>query len=143
MNLPRTLETRSGSGLSRDQVATLQARLLSEKEALSRRLAERRRTLAEAPAREIEDADWASDSANQSLAIRLIDRDTKLLQEIEAALRRIGSGDYGICELTGEPIGFDRLAVRPWTRYAVVAKEEVERRRVGADSDADVKLDAA
>src|SRR5438046_567448 len=76
----------SGSGLSRPQLAALEARLLSERETLTQRLASRRRALADVPARETDESDWASDSADQSLAVRLVDRDTKLLQEVKSAL---------------------------------------------------------
>jgi DnaK suppressor protein len=129
------------SGVTREQVAALEARLLEEKATLTRRLASRRQALAAAPAREIDESDWASDSADQSLAVRLVDRDTKLLQEVKAALARVEAGTYGVCELTGEPIGFERLQVRPWTRYAVAAKEEVERRREAAAETGGVALE--
>jgi DnaK suppressor protein len=124
----------TGSGLTGEQVAILEERLLAEQAALTRRLAARRRQLAEEPVRETDDADWASDSADQGLLVRLVDKDTKLLAEIRAALARIAGGEYGVCEETDEPIGFERLLARPWTRYAVAPKEEVERRRRGAQA---------
>ncbi len=121
------------SGLSNEQVASLQARLRVERETLNLRLASRRRALGDVPARQADDADWASDSAAQSLAVRLVDRDVKMLHEIDAALDRITAGaSYGVCERSGEPIGFERLSLRPWTRFAVAAKEEVERARAVA-----------
>lgn len=130
------------NGLSGEQLALLEARLRAERETLSRRLTLRRRRLADVPSREIDDADWAADSAAQSLAVRLVDRDAKMLHEIEAALRRLAEGAYGVCARTSEPIGFERLAARPWTRFAVAAKEEVERDRAGATALGGVKLDA-
>jgi len=120
------------SELSRDEIAFLEAKLRAERETLSRRLDARRRALADVPARETDEADWASDAEAQSLAVRLLDRDAKMRQEIDAALRRIAGGEYGVCERTGEPIGFDRLSARPWTRFALVAKEAEERNRAGA-----------
>ena len=77
--------------------------------------------------RQPDDADWAADSADQSLLARLVDRDAKLLGEVQWALRKIETGSYGVCEQTGEPIGFDRLRVRPWSRLSLAAKERVER----------------
>jgi DnaK suppressor protein len=120
------------AGLAADQVARLQARLVAERDAITGRLAERRSTLSRAVSREPDDSDWASSSADQSLLARLVDRDSKLLLEIERALRKIAAGTYGTCELTGDPIGFDRLSVRPWARHAVASKEQVERQRVRA-----------
>ena len=121
-----------GSGLSRDQIALLEAKLRTERETLRRRLETRRRALADVPARETDESDWASDAEAQSLAVRLVDRDAKMRNEIDAALRRLADGAYGVCARTGEPIGFDRLSARPWTRFALVAKEEEERNRAGA-----------
>lgn len=124
----------NGSGLSPEQIAFLQAKLRAERETLSRRIDVRRRALADVPARETDEADWASDAEAQSLAVRLVDRDAKVRNEIDAALRRIAGGEYGLCARTGEPIGFDRLSARPWTRFALVAKEDEERQRAGAAS---------
>ena len=127
-------EDAAANGLSRDQIAFLEAKLRAEREPLTRRLDTRRRALANVPARETDESDWASDAEAQSLAVRLVDRDAKMLHEIDAALRRIADGEYGLCDRTGEPIGFERLAARPWTRFALVAKEEEERNRAGATS---------
>jgi len=127
-------EEAAANGLSREQIALLEAKLRAERSTLSRRLETRRRALANVPARETDESDWASDAEAQSLAVRLVDRDAKMLHEIDAALRRIAEGEYGACDRTGEPIGFERLAARPWTRFALVAKEEEERNRAGASS---------
>lgn len=40
------------------------------------------------------------------------------LAEVEAALKRIEAGTYGICEVTGEPISPERLRAIPWTRVS-------------------------
>jgi DnaK suppressor protein len=108
----------------------LEGRLHEERDAIVRRLGERRAALTAAAAREPDESDWASSSADQSLLARLADRDTKLLHEIDRALRKMQAGTYGVCELRGEPIGFDRLRVRPWTRHALAPKEEIERNKV-------------
>ncbi|MFZ9886889.1 MAG: TraR/DksA family transcriptional regulator [Myxococcota bacterium] len=57
----------------------------------------------------------------------LMDRDAKLLREVERALEKVNDGSYGLCEGTDEPIGYARLRIRPWTRYSVTYKEELER----------------
>ena len=48
------------------------------------------------------------------------------LAEIEAALRRIDAGTYGICEATGTPIAANRLRAIPWTRLSKAAAERAE-----------------
>lgn len=74
-----------------------------------------------------DEADLASDDAEVSLETRLLDRDAKLLREVERALDKAQSKTYGLCEGTDEPIGYARLKLRPWTRYSVTYKEELER----------------
>jgi len=74
-----------------------------------------------------DEADQAADDAEVSLETRLLDRDAKLLREVERALEKVQDQTYGLCEGTEEPIGYARLKLRPWTRYSVTYKEELER----------------
>lgn len=74
-----------------------------------------------------DEADQAADDAEVSLETRLLDRDAKLLREVERALEKVQDSTYGLCEGTDEPIGYARLKLRPWTRYSVTYKEELER----------------
>jgi DnaK suppressor protein len=121
---------RFSSGLSAAQIAGLAQRLEAERRTLEARLEVRRERLAMPSLREPDDADWATSTEDQSLLARLVDRDTKLLVEIDRALARIAAGTYGVCELSGEPIGLERLQARPWARQAVAVKETAERRRM-------------
>ena len=131
MMLAKTQKTaQQGSGLGKRQLAELTDRLHAERRALVERLATRRRALATPAAREAEEGDWAAAAVDQSLLVRLVDRDAKLLDEIDRALRKIATGGYGICEQSGDPIGYDRLRVRPWARYATAVKESRERAEV-------------
>ena len=74
-----------------------------------------------------DEVDLASMTTEQNLTFKLLDRDRKLLGEIEHALSKIDMGDYGFCEGTGEPIPKRRLEVRPWCRHSVKYKEQLER----------------
>lgn len=74
-----------------------------------------------------DEADQACEDAEVSLETRMIDRDAKLLREVERALDKLNDQTYGLCEGTDEPIGYARLKLRPWTRYSVTYKEELER----------------
>jgi len=69
-------------------------------------------------------ADAATDEFDHSLALGSLSSGQELLYEIEAALRRISAGTYGVCEETGSPIPTARLRAIPWTRFSC----EVERR---------------
>jgi DnaK suppressor protein len=113
--------------MTRKQLELLEERLHRERKILTERLASRRRTLATPAEREAEEGDWAMATVNQSLLARLVDRDAKLLDEIDRALLKMATGQYGLCEQSGDPIGFDRLKVRPWARYATAVKESRER----------------
>jgi DnaK suppressor protein len=42
--------------------------------------------------------------------------DRERLREIERALQKIPTGRYGVSEISGEPIPFDRLMAVPWAR---------------------------
>ncbi|MES2503921.1 MAG: TraR/DksA C4-type zinc finger protein [Myxococcota bacterium] len=81
-----------------------------------------------------DEADLASEDAEISLEARLMDRDAKLLREVERAIDKVDNGTFGLCEGTDEPIGYARLKLRPWTRYSVTYKEELEReeKRLGS-----------
>ena len=48
-------------------------------------------------------ADRASEETDRALELRTRDRQRKLVSKIDAALRRIDEGEYGYCEMTGEP----------------------------------------
>lgn len=77
----------------------------------------------------MDEVDLASATVEQNLTFRLLDRDRKLLAEVEHALLKIDKGSYGFCEGTSEPIPKRRLELRPWTRHSVKFKESVERMR--------------
>jgi DnaK suppressor protein len=73
-------------------------------------------------------ADRASAETDRAIELRTRDRQRKLISKIEAALRRIEEGTYGYCEVTGEPIGLERLVARPIATMSVEAQERHERR---------------
>lgn len=74
-----------------------------------------------------DDVDLASVNIEQDLTFRLLNRDRQRLFEIDRALGKIKSGDYGYCEGTGEPIPKKRLELAPWTRHSVAYKEYLEK----------------
>ena len=71
--------------------------------------------------------DRAQIESNATLDLRTRDRERKLLQKIEAAMRRIEDGSYGYCEETGEPINLSRLEARPIASLSLHAQELHER----------------
>lgn len=73
-------------------------------------------------------ADRASEETDRALELRTRDRQRKLVSKIDAALRRIETGEYGYCEMTGEPISLKRLDARPIATMTLEAQERHERR---------------
>ncbi|MBX3250348.1 MAG: TraR/DksA family transcriptional regulator [Myxococcales bacterium] len=68
-------------------------------------------------------------TTEQAYLMRFADKERKLLGEIANAIEKLETGEYGLCEGTGEPIAFKRLELRPWTRYSVEYKEQMEREK--------------
>lgn len=73
-------------------------------------------------------ADRATLEEERTLELRTRDRERKLMHKIEAALQRIDENTYGYCEESGEPIGLQRLMVRPVATLTIEAQERHERR---------------
>ena len=71
--------------------------------------------------------DRASEEIDRTFELRTRDRERKLINKIDAALRRIEDGTYGYCEETGEPIGLKRLVARPVATLSLEAQEMHEK----------------
>ncbi|HBM58258.1 RNA polymerase-binding protein DksA [Salipiger marinus] len=72
--------------------------------------------------------DRASEETDRAIELRTRDRQRKLVSKIDSALRRIENGEYGYCEVTGEPISLKRLDARPIATMSLEAQERHERR---------------
>ena len=84
--------------------------------------------------REPDIADRASSETDWSIELRTRDRQRKLIAKIDAAVRRLYDGEYGFCEVTGEPISLARLEARPIATMSLEAQEKHERvERVSRD----------
>lgn len=73
-----------------------------------------------------DEVDLASSELNQSLSLRLKDRERALLQKIEAALAKIDTGTFGVCDGCEEPIDTKRLEARPVADLCIRCKEAQE-----------------
>jgi len=118
------------SGLTEDQLASLRDSLMKAKREIVERARARRPTSEGDPLERGAPVGDAADQAEltfeQSLAAELVETDRQRLQDIDDALARMEQGSYGICEGTGEPIGFDRLSAQPWARYTGSYQEQLE-----------------
>lgn len=73
-------------------------------------------------------ADRASAETDHALELRTRDRERKLINKINSALRRIDEGEYGYCEESGDEIGIARLMARPVATLSLEAQERHERK---------------
>ena len=113
--------------MSLRQQAYFRAKLIGWKEAILREAQETLSLLQIDSLREADLTDRASSETDWSIELRTRDRQRKLVSKIEAALRRIDEGEYGYCDVTGEPISLARLEARPIATMTVEAQERHER----------------
>ena len=72
--------------------------------------------------------DRATEEIERSFELKTRDRERKLINKINGALKRIDDGSYGYCEETGEPIGIKRLEARPVATLSLEAQEMHEKK---------------
>ena len=78
--------------------------------------------------------DQASSYTDKNVEMKSINRQIKLISEINKALMRIKDETYGYCLDTAEPIGLKRLMARPVDKYTIAAQEKHEKNeKVHAD----------
>ena len=109
------------------QLDYFREKLLAWKDAIYREAAGTLNQLQTDSLREADLTDRASSETDWSIELRTRDRQRKLISKIDAALRRIEEGEYGYCEVTGEPIPLGRLEARPTATMTVEAQERHER----------------
>lgn len=74
-------------------------------------------------------ADAGTDTFDRDFALSMVASEQEALSEIDAAIKRIHDGSYGVCEITQKPIAKDRLLAVPFTRYSAEAQKNLERNR--------------
>jgi DnaK suppressor protein len=70
-----------------------------------------------------DEGDLSSENFEIELTLSTMQSQTKRVNEIDEALKRIDEGSYGVCEDTGDLIPIPRLEAVPWTRLSVAAQE--------------------
>jgi DnaK suppressor protein len=71
--------------------------------------------------------DEVQNAAERELAIRNLDRESNLLRNVRAALRRIDEGTFGTCVHCEEEISPKRVAAVPWTPFCIACQEQADR----------------
>jgi len=74
-----------------------------------------------------DEGDYASINNNSMVESAIVHQQQKELDEINVTLAKIASGEYGICEMCEDDIGFQRLKVKPHAIYCIDCREIVEK----------------
>ncbi len=119
--------------LTKDEVQQLKNLLLKMRDELYAKEQERKHDGSYEISRDdiSDETDLASVETDQEVNMKLAEAERHKLSLIEKALRKIENNDghYGLCEGTGEPIGFKRLSIQPWALYSLRYQEDLERNR--------------
>ncbi len=81
--------------------------------------------------------DQASQSIEKELLFELSDNERTTLDRIDAAIRKIDNGTYGLCEATQKPIGRRRLEAIPYCRYSIEYQNQLEHKETEAEPGPD------
>jgi DnaK suppressor protein len=65
------------------------------------------------------DPEGATIAFERQQVVALLDQARRRLADVEAAVRDVEAGIYGICETCGRPIAAERLAARPAARTCI------------------------
>jgi RNA polymerase-binding protein DksA len=72
-------------------------------------------------------AETATATLGREIDYGLEENSTQVLESIDAALKRIEDGTYGICTNCGKEIAPERLDAYPWASLCIDCKREAER----------------
>ncbi|MEK7857662.1 MAG: TraR/DksA family transcriptional regulator [Elusimicrobiota bacterium] len=113
-------------GLGSAKTGPIRRQLLEMRDDLMRTV--RKQELEENASQEVGDAaDQASQSIEKELLFELSDNERMTIDQIEAALRKIDKGTYGVCESCRKPIAKPRLQALPFARYCIGCQSNAER----------------
>lgn len=112
----------------RERLLALKDTLLDSMSGVARDSLRSRADGSEASAFGMHQADAGSDAYDRDFALSLLSQEQDSLYEIDEALKRLETGSYGVCEMSGKPIPHARLEALPFTRYTVQCQAELEKR---------------
>jgi len=74
-----------------------------------------------------DELDRIQHTTEREMAIDNLQRQSDRLRDVQAALRRIDGGTFGICLDCEEGISLKRIAAVPWTASCIVCQEATDR----------------
>ncbi|MCR9163474.1 MAG: TraR/DksA family transcriptional regulator [Nannocystaceae bacterium] len=123
------MTTQPHPDLTPELIAELEAKLEQERQAIITRTRARSSEALSERLQLPDEADQATAQEAQAFELKLANKDRKLLNLIEHAIDKMRRGEYGLCEGTDEPIELRRLQARPWARFSIAHKEQLELER--------------
>jgi len=121
-------------------IAELQEILERKQADLNRMLRKRDDIAIEKSADEMDQIQYASE---RELAIRNVDRESTLLRQVKAALKRIHDGSFGSCVECDSAISPKRLAAVPWAQRCIQCQDAVDRAGQEGANESELIVDAA
>ena len=107
------------------KLGAIRKQLLSMRDDLMKTV--RNQKISDAMQNDIGDSvDEASRSIERELLFELSDNERVTLDQIEAALRKIDKGTYGLCESCQKPVARARLEALPFARYCISCQNTSE-----------------
>ena len=118
------LQAHTDAELTQAQLEELGGRLMDKRKDLEERVATlEQETIIKDDCSLADAADAASLQENRLRARGMIEQHQQIIKEIDAALRRLEVGSYGVSETSGEPVAYDRLMLIPWARTGMNDKD--------------------
>ena len=115
------LKARKSDYMNLDQLEFFRQRLIDLHKTTCARIQEAKDQMI-SPMAFSDPVDQATIEEQSSIALRIVEREQRLLPKIQKSLERIRLGEYGYCLESGEPIGIERLLARPTAEYCAEVK---------------------
>jgi DnaK suppressor protein len=112
--------------MNKKEMEKFKKQLLEKREDILRMI----RSKKERDLRDVEvgdEIDSASQQEEKELLFEFADSERSMLDSIEAALRRIDKGTFGLCENCKEKVSDARLKAIPWVRYCINCQSDSEK----------------
>jgi DnaK suppressor protein len=126
-NLPVYTPKKGEEYMSPEQLEHFKNKLLLWKKQIMEEVDQTINHMKEESSNPADPSDRATLEEEFALELRTRDRERKLLKKIEESLKRIETGDYGYCKVTGDEIGIARLDARPTADMTIEAKTRQEQ----------------
>jgi len=115
--------------LSKRDIAMFEKMLLERKNQIQKNIQDTAQEMSELSDCELNDeGDYAAASSDNMIDQAISSQQQRELGEIEYALSKIKDSTYGVCEMCEEPVGKERLKVKPHAKYCIVCRELTEKK---------------